>query len=64
MRDATKDETLRLPDIEAIRSHVKATDVVRLVVIDRVGDVRIHEAVERDLAISDFVNIDHVIHFL
>ena len=58
MRHASKDKALWFPDIEAIRSHMEATDVVGLVVVDRVGGVRAGEVVQRDLAISDIVHID------
>ena len=64
MRDAAKDEALRLLDIEAVRSHVKPTDVVGFVVIDRVGDIRIREIMHRDFAVSDFIHFNQVFHSL
>jgi len=60
MSHSTYHEAFRFCFVESIRSNVQAPDVVGLVVVNCVGLVGAPKAVDLNLVVADFVDVDQI----
>ncbi|MNE86429.1 hypothetical protein D3C80_1835280 [compost metagenome] len=59
MGNSTQNEALGFSHVQTVRCDMQTPDVVRFIIVDRIGLIHTCQAVQLDVGVADFIDVNH-----